>query len=171
MTTGWGEAESIGGEDQGETLSNGGVSDLAGGHHLEMSDEAFHALLHHPAVVAAVEARSAQLTAAANSMVNLDPRTVKRLSVDGEDAYTYDIHDDPNDTRARGWVFPPGLLGLVDDAANATLWKAMMSPGMNDPIPHGGELEGGELEGAEPEGNIPAGYGPGDTPDYVPGAD
>jgi hypothetical protein len=145
MTDAWGDGDA-GPVDpsESESLPNGGDINLGNGHRFVLDNAVWRSLTHHPAVVAAITARANEIADAANSMVNLDARTKKRLD-NGQPAYVVSVQNRGDTTRARAKVKASGLLGLVDDAANATLWKAMLGfP--SDPVLTGDELA---LDGVE----------------------
>lgn len=121
---GWGDPEEWDDPEGGSAIQ--GINALAGGHWMHLNEEAFHELLRHPAVRAAVTARANQICDAANSMVGLDPRAVARLSETQEGpAYKVTVPNNPASTRARAYVRPNGMLGKLDNAENLTLMKAV----------------------------------------------
>jgi|GEM_PF-3507383 len=149
---GWGAPEPAptGDEDSG-SLPNGGEIDLGNGHVLKLNEEAFRALLHRPETEEAIVRRGQVLVDAANSLAAPSPH-VSKLA-EGEPLYTMSVQNDPDTTRARVRVRPTNIAGVVDDAVNSTLLKALDSveapsgykDHYGDPIPEGGE----HAEGAE----------------------
>lgn len=112
--------------------------DLGGGHFIRINEDAWRALLHHPTVVQAITQRANAICDQANTNATtaMDPRAVKRLSPGGDPAFVVSVQDSPHTSRARARVKtnPTNMLGVVADAAESVLFKAMMaSP--SDPIP------------------------------------
>lgn len=126
VQSGWGEAEVVS-EETGELLPGGGAIDLGNGHKLVLKPEAWRALLHHQAVVDAITQRAQEVADAANEMVALDPRTIERLEAQGNVGPAYDIlvQNQPDTTRPRARVQAANFKGILDDAHNSTLYKAM----------------------------------------------
>jgi hypothetical protein len=79
---GWGDPEEWDTPDGGSMIQ--GVNALADGHWMHLNQAAFTALLKHPVVQAAVEARAKEICDAANGMVALDPREVARVGATQE---------------------------------------------------------------------------------------
>lgn len=110
----WGE-EAAAGEGEGERFTQ--KTDLGHGNHLDLDPAMWQALLHDPAVVAAITDRANAMCAAANSM-----------AVTPGAQYVVTVQNRSNTTRARARVRPGGddpYKAMVDDAVHSTLLKVM----------------------------------------------
>lgn len=126
------------GEGEGDESAPSG--DLGDGHFIKINDEVWRGLMHHPTVVAAIQARAAAICDTANGLVAMDPRAVARLGK-GLPAYTTKLNANPHNTRPRVRVLPnpETMLGVIDDAHHSTLLKSVAAfP--SDPFPEVAEI-------------------------------
>lgn len=125
--TGFGEG-TVSGWGVGESGDESALhADLGDGHSIHLNPDALERLFHLPQVAAAVRARANQLCDTANGLVNVSEDTVERLG--GMPAYEVSVDD--GGERPAAFVHPKyaengASLGFVDDAANSTLYKAML---------------------------------------------
>ncbi len=157
VSGGWGEADVVSEQDGAEDAPHGSMGD---GHFIRIDEDAWRALLHVPQVVDAITQRAQDICDAANSLVAMDPRAVERLG-QGEEAYKVTVQNRVDTTRARARVKAANLLGIIDDAHNSTLLKAMLTA-PSDPIPEGAGPVFDTVQTPEYEGGGDLGEQPGD---------
>jgi hypothetical protein len=128
MTAAWGEAAQA---DEGEhhlpgEVNLGKFQEGAPDSRLEFNSAGIHELAHSQETVNAVTVRANEICDDANNMVGLDERTIERLSATQEGpAYRVEVHNNPDQTRARAHVMTNGELGKLDWQHNLTLMKAV----------------------------------------------
>ncbi|OBI53590.1 hypothetical protein [Mycobacterium sp. E787] len=120
--------------------------DLGHGHSMTFNTDTMRALLHHPAVVAAITQRAQNICDEANSLA-------EHIGRPGREAPRYDalIQNRSDSTRARARVYPANYQALLDTAKNSTLLKATMAY-PSDPIP--------TSQAAPPDTPVEPGWGP-----------
>jgi hypothetical protein len=104
-------------DDDADLASIPSQADLGGGASMTFNPAAFRSLLHHPAVVAALQAKAQRIADTANDI---------KITEGAE--YGVVLQNDPSYTRPRALVKPVGedpIKAIVDDAAHSTLLKAM----------------------------------------------
>jgi hypothetical protein len=101
------------------------TSGIRGGHSISINMEALRALYpamrHHPAVLAALDAKAAEMAAEANALA----------TEDGAEYRTTLVADWPDSSRARANIWTGNNAARLDEAKNSTLLKVLAH--------HGGE--------------------------------
>jgi hypothetical protein len=98
-----------------------GEHDLGNGNSMHMSEAQFRAMMHNPAVAAALLDRGQKCAEIANS-----------LAITEGAEYAVSLQNDPSHTRARAAVYAANFKAVVDELNHSTLLKAAAQTG-SDP--------------------------------------